>query len=235
MVTELEKRMAEAIHKKYGGDRLTALATVMDLKDIIDKCLGSNDWDEGYLPDIDGDCECPPHVHHFTGMSEVKVPNDGYVRVDKICRFGIPKVIESNWDIHDGGLIIVGNESKKPPEKLSSTPNSKMIGSQNGDIELISYFPWTFFVELCNRTRLDIARGVIRSDGTGYVRLRRGQTNPVRELFDQHSYRPRWFSICTCASPGNPMLGNLVCTEVYCKPDMGEDVIYELRFKPATL
>ena len=235
MVTELEKKMAEAILKKHGGDRLTALATVMDLKDIIDKCMGSNDWDEGYLPDIDGDCECPPHVHHFTGMSEVKVPNDGYVRVDKICRFGIPKVIESNWDIHDGGLIIVGNESKKPPEKLSSTPNSKMIGSQNGDIELISYFPWTFFVELCNRTRLDIARGVIRSDGTGYVRLRRGQTNPVRELFDQHSYRPRWFSICTCASPGNPMLGNLVCTEVYCKPDMGEDVIYELRFKPATL
>ena len=235
MVTELEKKMAEAILKKHGGDRLTALATVMDLKDIIDKCMGSNDWDEGYLPDIDGDCECPPHVHHFTGMSEVKVPNDGYVRVDKICRFGIPKIIKSNWNIHDGGRIIVGNETKKPPEKLSSTPNSKMIGSQNGDIELISYFPWTFFVELCNRTRLDIARGVIRSDGTGYVRLRRGQTNPVRELFDQHSYRPRWFSICTCASPGNPMLGNLVCTEVYCKPDMGEDVIYELRFKPATL
>ena len=90
MVTELEKKMAEAILKKHGGDRLTALATVMDLKDIIDKCMGSNDWDEGYLPDIDGDCECPPHVHHFTGMSEVKVPNDGYVRVDKICRFGIP-------------------------------------------------------------------------------------------------------------------------------------------------
>lgn len=212
MITELEKRMAETIHRQYGGDRMTALATVMDLKDIIDKCLGSDDLDEGYNPGV-------------------KVPNDGYTRVDKICRFGIPKIIKSNWNIHDGGRIIVGNEPKKPPEKLGSPPNSKMIGSQNGDIELISYFPWTFFVELCNGTRLDIARGVIRSDGTGYVRLRRGQTNPVRELFDQHSYRPRWFSICTCASPGNPILGNLVCTEVYCKPGG----IYELRFKLATL
>ena len=240
MITELEKRMAETIHRQYGGDRMTALATVMDLKDIIDKCLGSDDLDEVYNPGVKVPTAPDCHDHSLHGedgrtLCHGGLVPDGYTRVDKICRFGIPKIIKSNWNIHDGGRIIVGNETKKPPEKLSSTPNSKMIGSQNGDIELISYFPWTFFVELCNRTRLDIARGVIRSDGTGYVRLRRGQTNPVRELFDQHSYRPRWFSICTCASPGNPMLGNLVCTEVYCKPDMGEDVIYELRFKPATL
>lgn len=222
MVTELEKKMAEAILKKHGGDRLTALSTVMDQKNIIDKHIGTSDWDEGYNPSSCVPVPVIPDVHE---------PSVGFSPISGIRWHHDNKVIESNWDIHDGGLIIVGNESKKPPEKLSSTPNSKMIGSQNGDIELISYFPWTFFVELCNRTRLDIARGVIRSDGTGYVRLRRGQTNPVRELFDQHSYRPRWFSICTCASPGNPILGNLVCTEVYCKPGG----IYELRFKLATL
>lgn len=220
MVTELEKKMAEAILKNHGGDRLTALATVMDLKDIIDKCMGSNDWDEGYLPDIGGDCECQPHVHHFTSMSGVKVPNDGYVRVDKICRFGIPKVIESNWNIHDGGRIIVSNKTKKPPEKLVSPPNSKMIGSQNGDIELISYFPWTFFAEICNGVRLDIFEGVIHPDGSGTIGLRKSSGKDLLSgdfFFDQKTGYPRYFSIHS--GPRRSKLAeDLICTGLHYDP-----------------
>ena len=201
MVTELEKKMANAILKNHGGDRMTALATVMNLKDIIDKCMGSNDWDEG----------CNPGV---------KVPDDGYVRVDKIRTFGNPKMIKSDWNIHDGGRIIVGNEPKKPPEKLGSPPNSKMIGSQNGDIELISYFPWTFFAEICNGVRLDIFEGVIHPDGSGTIGLRKSSGKDLLSgdfFFDQKTGYPRYFSIHS--GPRRSKLAeDLICTGLHYDP-----------------
>jgi len=201
LVTELEKKMAEAILKNHGGDRLTALATVMALKDIIDKCMGSNDWDEG----------CNPGV---------KVPNDGYTRVDKICTFGNPKMIKSNWNIYDGGRIIVGNETKKHPEKLGSPPNSKMIGSQNGDIELISYFPWAFFAEICNGVRLDIFEGVIHPDGSGTIGLRKSSGKDLLSgdfFFDQKTGYPRYFSLH--GGPRRSKLAeDLICTGLHYDP-----------------
>lgn len=209
MVTELEKKMAEAILKKHGGDRLTALATVMDLKDIIDKCMGSNDWDEGYLLDMPA-----PEI------PDVHEPSVGFSPISGIRWHHDNKGIKSNWDIHDGGLIIVGNESKNPPEKLSSTPNSKMIGSQNGDIELISYFPWTFFAEICNGVRLDIFEGVIHSDGSGTIGLRKSSGKDLLSgdfFFDQKTGYPRYFSIHS--GPRRSKLAeDLICTGLHYDP-----------------
>ena len=229
MVTELEKRMAEAILKNHGGDRLTALATVMDLKDIIDKCMGSNDWDEGYLPDIDGDCECLPHVHHFTRpggrvpapeIPDVHEPSVGFSPISGIRWHHDNKGIKSNWNIHDGGRIIVGNEPKKPPEKLGSPPNSKMIGSQNGDIELISYFPWTFFAEICNGVRLDIFEGVIHPDGSGTIGLRKSSGKDLLSgdfFFDQKTGYPRYFSIHS-GPRISKLAEDLICTGLHYDP-----------------
>jgi len=222
MVTELEKRMAEAIHKKYGGDRLTALATVMDLKDIIDKCLGSNDWDEGYNPGVKVPTAPDSYDHSLPG-------DDGYTRVDKICYWAPPHGVrivnpcacKSNWNIHDRGRVIVGAEPKKPPEKLGWYPNSKMIASQNGDIELFSHFPWTFFVEICNGVRLDVFEGVIHPDGSGTIGLRRSAGKEVLhgDLFvDQMTSIPRHFSIQASVPRRSRIAEDLISTGLHYDP-----------------
>ena len=225
MLTELEKKMAEAILKNHGGDRLTALATVMNLKDIIDECLGSNDWDEGYNPGVKVPTAPDCHDHSLHGedgrtLCHGGLVPDGYTRVDKICRFGNPKIIKSNWNIHDGGCIIVGNEPKKPPEKLGLPPNSKMIGSQNGDIELISYFPWTFFAEICNGVRLDIFEGVIHPDGSGTIGLRKSSGKDLLSgdfFFDQKTGYPRYFSIHS-GPRISKLAEDLICTGLHYDP-----------------
>lgn len=209
MVTELEKKMAEAILKHHGGDRLTALATVMALKDIIDKCMGSNDWDEGYLPDMPA-----PEI------PDVHEPSVGFSPISGIRWHHDNKGIKSNWNIHDGGRIIVSNKTKKPPEKLGSPPNSKMIGSQNGDIELISYFPWTFFAEICNGVRLDIFEGVIHPDGSGTIGLRKSSGKDLLSgdfFFDQKTGYPRYFSLH--GGPRRSKLAeDLICTGLHYDP-----------------
>ena len=211
MVTELEKKMAESILKKYGGDRLTALSTVMDQKNIIDKHIGTSDWDEGYNP---SSCVPAPEI------PDVHEPSVGFSPISGIRWHHDNKGIKSNWNIHDGGRIIVGNETKKHPEKLGSPPNSKMIGSQNGDIELISYFPWTFFAEICNGVRLDIFEGVIHPDGSGTIGLRKSSGKDLLSgdfFFDQKTGYPRYFSLH--GGPRRSKLAeDLICTGLHYDP-----------------
>ncbi len=114
----------------------------------------------------------------------------------------------------------MGNETKKHPEKLGSPPNSKMIGSQNGDIELISYFPWTFFAEICNGVRLDIFEGVIHPDGSGTIGLRKSSGKDLLSgdfFFDQKTGYPRYFSLH--GGPRRSKLAeDLICTGLHYDP-----------------
>ena len=217
MVTELEKKMAEAILKKYGGDRSTALATVMDLKDIIDKCLGSNDWDEGYNPGVNVPTVPDCHDHSLPG-------DDGktgcYSQVCKMRYFGNGRGIKSDWNIHDGGRVIVCRAIKKKEHTHRFTRPSKMVGSQNGDIELFSYFPWTFFVEICNGVRLDVFEGVIHPDGSGTIGLRKSSGKDLLsgDLFlDQKTGHPRYFSI-QCNPRRSKIAEDLICTGLHYDP-----------------